>query len=377
MKREFLLTVLFVFMILTAFSQPINPTPEKTEAKIYLPAAVLGDSVALANEMPRLAGQLLQDLKQKGTKFYSKAYTYYLLTGEYQKAADAIDSVQVAKEDPTWENHFKIYALAKLKDKTEGQQFRKFFQQEFSTAFNKMSFTKKVNVAWLDTGTIKELNSGYKDMITGFKKSDSLSVEDAKNLSENYRDYIIFNKILPLVMPYTNDQRYKTSFPAIKGNTWGGVVPVEVIDEVADPDMKYKFVMELTGFAMKDQPDSVASKDINLAVRDVARTINLHVAAGIPKQNIDIVLAVHGKALNAFLDDKNYKKKYGINNPNIPLLKELQDFGVKIALCGQAMQYQGLEKSQFIPGVKVALTAQTVLSSYQLKGYVFQDLKLE
>jgi hypothetical protein len=37
--------------------------------------------------------------------------------------------------------------------------------------------------------------------------------------------------------------------------------------------------------------------------------MNLHVAAGIPKENIDLVLVVHAGALNAFLTNEKYKKE--------------------------------------------------------------------
>ena len=151
---------------------------------------------------------------------------------------------------------------------------------------------------------------------------------------------------------------------------------MESIDEIPDPKQHYNFVMELTSFGMPKEQDSVTSKDMNLALRSVARTINLNVGAGVPKENIDVVLAVHGSALSAFLTNEKYKQKFGIDNPNIPLLKELQDFGVKITLCGQAMHFQKTVRENFIPGIKVSLTSQTVISYYQLKNYVFSDLSL-
>ena len=41
------------------------------------------------------------------------------------------------------------------------------------------------------------------------------------------------------------------------------------------------------------------------------------------------------------------------------------------------LHYQGPEKEDFIPGVKVALTAQTVLSSDQAKNYVLYNLEIK
>ncbi|MEO6252476.1 MAG: DsrE family protein [Ferruginibacter sp.] len=380
MNRFFVMIALLSFVVLPAFGQPNNDPTAKPAAPemIYLPAAILDDPAALAKAIPGYAIQVMAGLPKKGTMYYKQAATYYLLAGDYRNAADAIDSVRKAEDNPSWRILYKTYVDAKMKDNTEGAIFKQVFQKEYSAAFNKLSFDQKVNEADIDSVYINELNSGYKNAIEDMKKnkSDSVSLTDAKDFFTYYRDYIIYNKLLPLTMPYTTDPKYKKSFPAIKGNNWGGVFPVEGIDEIPDPKQQYKLLMELTSFGMKEQPDSIASKDINLALRDISRTINLHVGAGISKEKIDVVLAVHAKALHVFLNNEKYKKKYGVDNPNLPLIKELQDFGVKITLCGQAMHFLGLPREQFIPGVKVSLTAQTVISSYQLKGYVFSDLTL-
>jgi intracellular sulfur oxidation DsrE/DsrF family protein len=82
------------------------------------------------------------------------------------------------------------------------------------------------------------------------------------------------------------------------------------------------------------------------------------------------VVVVHAEGLYSLLSNEKYKKKYGVDNPNIPLIKELQNYGVKMIVCGQAMTFWRLEMQDLVPGIKQALTAQTVLSSYQLKNYV-------
>ena len=61
---------------------------------------------------------------------------------------------------------------------------------------------------------------------------------------------------------------------------------------------------------------------------------------------------------------------------NIAIIKELQNYGVKMIVCGQAMTFLNLEMEELVPGIKQALNAQTALSSYQLKNYVFFDMSL-
>ena len=165
-------------------------------------------------------------------------------------------------------------------------------------------------------------------------------------------------------------------FPAIKAYKWAGVAPVQGIDEKIDPNIKYKLLLELTGFAAKEM-EATAKYEMNGGLGEVGRKINLHVAAGVPKRNMDIVIVVHAGALFALMNNDKYKRKYGVDNPNIPLIKELQDFGAKIIVCGQAMTFLRLEKEDLVPGIKQALTAQTVLSTYQLKGYTYYNVTLD
>ena len=179
-----------------------------------------------------------------------------------------------------------------------------------------------------------------------------------------------------MISPLTQDKKYVQVFPAISGYKWAGVVPIQNVDEKLDPNMQYKLLMELTGFAPKGQ-EATAPKEINVGIGEVARKINLHVADGIPKQKMDVVVIVHAGALFALLNNEKYKQKYQVDNPNIALIKELQNFGAKFIVCGQAMTFLRLEKEDLLPGMKEAISAQTVLSMYELKGYKFYDITLD
>ena len=381
--KQLFLSILFAACVTMTFAQPTpNDTPA-TNQKFYFPLSLYSDSVALAKEVPHLAGQVLTVYAEKNKTTYRKnASSYNILAGNYKTGIDMIDSVQNKSGDKSWGIQYKIYALAKEKDKNEGALFKETFQKNFSSEFNKLSFSQKVNVAGLDAVAIdKWITKSYKEFVEKLKKkaSDSLNLEDAKSLCDNYSDYFIYNKVYPLISPYISDPKFQNMYPAVKSSKvtgWGGVVPVEGIDEAPDPTMKYKLLMELTTFTVK-QGDTAAIKEMNVGLIEAGRILNLHVAAGVPKDNIDLVLVVHAGALNAFLTNEKYKKKFDIDNPNMPLLKELESFKTKIINCGQAMHYLGFEKEDFIPGIKVALTAQTVLSAYQSKNYVLYDLNIK
>jgi intracellular sulfur oxidation DsrE/DsrF family protein len=165
----------------------------------------------------------------------------------------------------------------------------------------------------------------------------------------------------------------KAAYPLIKSNKWTGVLPVENITEVPDPKMVYKMLMEDV-FPVKD---SIAAKEANGGLAEIGRIINLHVASGIPKNKLDVVVVVHGPALYALYTNEQYRKKWGIDNPNIPLINELMHNGVRFIACGQAMQFFDVRREEMVPNIKISLTAQTVLSAYQLKGYIWYPITEE
>jgi len=164
------------------------------------------------------------------------------------------------------------------------------------------------------------------------------------------------------------------TYPLIKNSEWSMVVPVKNIQEKPDPSMRYKLLFNLTVWSSKD---TAAIRQINGGLSEIGRIINLHVAAGIPKENLDIAIVIHGGALNVYLANEFYKKKFKVDNPNLDLFKQFTALKAKLMACGQAERYFGFVQEELIPEVRTALTAQVVLSTYQLKGYVLYNVSNE
>ncbi len=162
----------------------------------------------------------------------------------------------------------------------------------------------------------------------------------------------------------------KLEYPLFKSGMFSGVIPVKDPDEIPDPNQDYKLLFELT----YNNPDSL-SKEVNAGLVEIERIINLHFASGIPLKRIMPVIIVHGMSLNAIGTNEMYQKKFRTDNPNIAVIHDLiQKAGARFIACGQAMAFFGFKKENLLPEVKVSLTAQTVLSNYQLKGYVHYDI---
>ena len=155
------------------------------------------------------------------------------------------------------------------------------------------------------------------------------------------------------------------TYPVLKGGEKSGVVPVINPTEIPDPTADYKLLFDVTS----TDPETEA-KEINANLTEVARIINLHAAAGIPVKKIFPVIVVHGAALNAITNNVYYKEHFKTDNPNIKLIDDLTALGAKFIACGQAMAFLEMKKEALLPVVKVAVSAKTTLSSYQLKGYV-------
>lgn len=182
-------------------------------------------------------------------------------------------------------------------------------------------------------------------------KSDSTVIKD----SLAYKDSIRLEKLLE-----------KADYPVIKRSKYSAALAVSNIDEKPDPKMKYKLLVEITGW----EKDSASVRKVSGSLAEAGRILNLHIEAEIDKKNIEMVIVAHAGALNALLTNEKYKKKFHADNPNLDIIKQFQDNNIKIIACGQAMHFVDIPKEDLLPVVKVALSAKIVLSTYLSKGFI-------
>ena len=143
--------------------------------------------------------------------------------------------------------------------------------------------------------------------------------------------------------------------------------PVFLVDDRDVPlqtGHKYRVV-----FDVKDYPEGM--DNLNIELENVARFINMHGQHGVPLEDMDIAVVVHGKALFAAMNNETYIEMHGIDNPSLTLMNELAGAGVKLFACGQSLGFRGLDKSVLADTVKVSLSAMTTLVPLQAEGYAF------
>ncbi|CAB3774140.1 DsrE family protein [Paraburkholderia humisilvae] len=129
-----------------------------------------------------------------------------------------------------------------------------------------------------------------------------------------------------------------------------------------EPGHTYKVVFALT-------QDAKNPRKVNPALDHVARTVNLYVEAGVPLKDLTFVAVAYGAATPLALDNAHYRAKYGVPNPNLPLIEKLKAAGVTVAVCGQAVaehhfQYEWIDKD-----VTLALSGLTTVTTLEQQGY--------
>ena len=108
---------------------------------------------------------------------------------------------------------------------------------------------------------------------------------------------------------------------------------------------------------------------VNRQFDSLARFINMHVASGVPAENIELALVVHGSATLDLLGAPAYPQKQGAKNANIALLNALMANQVRVIVCGQSAAAHGYANEAFLPGVEVALSAMSAHALLQQQGY--------
>lgn len=140
---------------------------------------------------------------------------------------------------------------------------------------------------------------------------------------------------------------------------FGKHAKVEGVNIPADSEFKVVF----------DVTKAAETGTVNREIDSLARFINMHVAAGVRKENIHLALVVHGGATLDMLNDKAYRERFDTKNGSLPLLAALADFGVRMYVCGQSAAAHSVKPGELTDGVELALSAMTAHALLQQEGY--------
>ncbi len=161
------------------------------------------------------------------------------------------------------------------------------------------------------------------------------------------------------------------SLPAAESSTGPIIDGYGAAFEVANRDVPlvkdhiYRVVYEITAY-------EGAPKTLNRELDTVARFLNMHGKNGVPKENMQLAVVMHGAALVNALNEESYNKRFQMNNPNRDIMQKLMAAGVKFYVCGQSMGNRNFDKSELASGVQLALSAMTMVHQLQADGYTYQ-----
>jgi len=200
--------------------------------------------------------------------------------------------------------------------------------------------------------------------------SDSLISKSSALYTKSIRDSIV-KKVKDSL--FWADLKNKAIYPVIKNSEFSGVFPVMNVTEKADSTMKYKLLFNMTLWPK----DSIGRRKLNEGLAEIGRIINLHVASGVPRENLELAIVIHGGALNTYLTNDAFRKKFKTDNPNLDILRQFSDLHARLIACGQAELFFNIPAENMITEVKTAFSARVALSTYQLKGYTLFNIEEE
>ena len=164
------------------------------------------------------------------------------------------------------------------------------------------------------------------------------------------------------LVPLAQAADMQWTYPAIE--KYGPVHPLPKASVQPKKYHTYKAVFDVTSGA-KDP-----SKPEGGLVH-VARAVNVFASAGVPTKRLKFVAILHGPATTAILNNEAYKKKYGIDNPNLPLIDALRKAGVHVDVCGQALADLDIAHADVYNKVRIDLSALATTVIYGDMGYAY------
>jgi len=204
--------------------------------------------------------------------------------------------------------------------------------------------------------TLNHVRAGQEVFESEIVESGFLKTREVKGiLEENY--LVEFTKSpTPGLKP--------PQYPIIKG--YGGVVPVTNATE--KPRAGAKLLFDVTASAPADA--------VNKGLDRAARLLNLYGVAGLKESDIKLAIVLHGESTRSVLNDDFYRARFGVDrNPNLPLIKLLQQAGVEVFVCGQALNYKGFPEGAVEQSIPIADSALTVIANRQMDGYGYLPIQ--
>jgi intracellular sulfur oxidation DsrE/DsrF family protein len=145
-------------------------------------------------------------------------------------------------------------------------------------------------------------------------------------------------------------------------DAYGGTFDVPSRFLMPPPDIDYKIKFDVG--SPSDDP-----KAVNMKIDSVARFLNMHARAGVPRERMKLALVMHTTSVKDVITNDAYRRRFGADNPNLGLLESLGRAGVRLYVCGQSLAGRQYAWEEVSPAVTVALSAMTAHALLAREGY--------
>ena len=126
--------------------------------------------------------------------------------------------------------------------------------------------------------------------------------------------------------------------------------------------------------AVYDVKDDVQEAGIGKALYYVRGLLEAYKSLGVPEKQLKISIVLHGPTVYWALNEeayRQYKNDPFAFNPNIQVLRELQEHGVSVEICNATLKGKGWIASDLLPGMVIVHDAYTRLIDLQQQGYSY------
>lgn len=161
-----------------------------------------------------------------------------------------------------------------------------------------------------------------------------------------------------------NSAKSQSNSPVISQADGFVVIPTAKMQP--DKNHIYKAIYDAT----KDSKDP---SQILPALNMAGSELNALVVSHVPLSNAKFVIVFHGAAIYGILDNASYKKKYGVDNPNLKVLSELKKAGTQLFVCGQNLLSENIDLKTVSSDVTIASDALIVSMTFQNNGYALMS----
>lgn len=143
---------------------------------------------------------------------------------------------------------------------------------------------------------------------------------------------------------------------------FGAVYDVPDVDLETPVDRVYQVVFDVSR-------SSEVPGTVNPWLDTVARFLNMHARAGVPVENMEVAVVLHGEAAKDALLEGPFLDRFGATNRNAELLRHLGEAGVELYMCGQSAASRNLPADGLVEPVRMALSAMTARAVLESRGY--------